>query len=130
DLHGFTHGGEAVGRLPSGKACFVAYAIPGERVVVEVVEEHKRWARGRLVEVVEPSPDRVPAPCPYFGQDEAGEPRCGGCALQHIAPERQAQLKRQVVVDQLEHIGKLSGPPVEDTVTPATFGYRCSARFA
>lgn len=130
DLHGFTHGGEAVGRLPSGKACFVAYAIPGERVVVEVVEEHKRWARGRLVEVVEPSPDRVPAPCPYFGQDEAGEPRCGGCALQHIAPERQAQLKRQVVVDQLERIGKLSGPPVEDTVTPATFGYRCSARFA
>ncbi|HEX2208155.1 MAG TPA: TRAM domain-containing protein, partial [Longimicrobium sp.] len=62
DLHGFTHGGEAVGRLPSGKACFVAYSIPGERVVVDVVEEHKRWARGRLVEVVEASPDRVDAP--------------------------------------------------------------------
>ena len=130
DLHGFTHGGEAVGRLPSGKACFVAYAIPGERVVVEVVEEHKRWARARLVEVVEASPDRVPAPCPYFGQDESGEPLCGGCALQHIAPARQAQLKRQVVVDQLERIGRLSEPPVADTVTPSGFGYRASARFA
>jgi tRNA/tmRNA/rRNA uracil-C5-methylase (TrmA/RlmC/RlmD family) len=130
ELHGVTHGGEAVGRLPDGKACFVAYAIPGERVVVEVVEEHRRWARGRLVEVLEASPDRVDPPCPYFGQDADGRARCGGCAFQHVAPERQAVLKRRIVVEQLERIGKLTDPPVASTLTPAPFGYRDAARFA
>jgi 23S rRNA (uracil1939-C5)-methyltransferase len=129
ELHGITHGGEAVGRLPSGKACFVPYAIPGESVVVEVVEEKKRWARGRLVEVVEASPDRADAPCPYFGQDPDGRTRCGGCALQHVTPRRQAEMKRRILVEQLERIGGISDPPVHPTVTPAAFGYRSSARF-
>lgn len=124
-LHGFTHGAEAVGRLPSGKACFVSHAIPGERVRVEVVEERARWARARLVEVLEPSPDRVDPPCPHFGPG-----RCGGCALQHVTPARQAALKRQVVVDQLERIGGISDPPVTETVTAGDFGYRNQARFA
>lgn len=124
-LHGLTHGGEAVGRLPNGKVCFVPYAIPGERVRVEIVEEHPRWARARLVEVLEASPDRVDPPCPYFGPD-----RCGGCVLQHVAPARQAAMKRRVVVEQLERIGKVVDPPVDDTVTIAASGYRNQARFA
>lgn len=124
-LEGFTHGGEAVGRLPSGKACFVAYAIPGERVRVEIVDEQKRWARARLLAVLEPSADRVEPPCPFFGPG-----RCGGCALQHIAPARQTQLKRQVVIDQLERIGGLAAPPVEATMTVGELGYRNQARFA
>lgn len=124
-LDGLTHGAEAVGRLPAGKACFVPYAIPGERVVVEVVEEHARWARARLVDVVEASPDRVEPPCPYFGPG-----RCGGCAVQHVAPRRQARMKRRVVVEQLERIGKLTDPPVADTVAVAELGYRSQARFA
>jgi 23S rRNA (uracil1939-C5)-methyltransferase len=128
ELYGLTHGGEAVGRLPDGKACFVPYAIPGERVEVEVVEERKRWSRGRLLAVLTASPDRVDAPCPHFGQDDDGRARCGGCAVQHIAPDRQAELKRQTVVDQLQRIGGIADPPVAPTVTPAAFGYRASAR--
>jgi tRNA/tmRNA/rRNA uracil-C5-methylase (TrmA/RlmC/RlmD family) len=124
-LTGMAHGGEAVGRLPGGKACFVGYAIPGELVRVEVVDERRRWARARLVEVLEPSPDRVEAPCPYFGPDA-----CGGCQLQHIAPALQRQLKRQVVIDQLERIGGMADPPVREVVTVADFGYRTHARFA
>lgn len=123
-LHGITHGGEAVGRLPDGRACFVPYAIPGERVLVEVVEQRKRWARGRVVEVVEPSPDRVAAPCPYFGPG-----RCGGCQLQHIAPAAQPALKRRVLVEQLQRIGRIPDPPVAETVEVAPFGYRNRARF-
>jgi tRNA/tmRNA/rRNA uracil-C5-methylase (TrmA/RlmC/RlmD family) len=123
-LDGITHGGEAVGRLPDGKACFVPYAIPGERVRVAVVEERRRWARARLVEVVEPSPDRVPAPCPYFGPD-----RCGGCQLQHLAPAAQPALKRRIVTEQLARIGRIADPPVAETVVVAPFGYRTSARF-
>lgn len=130
DLDGLTHGGEAVGRLPSGKACFVPYAIPGERVVVEVVEERSRWARARLVDVVAASPDRVQPPCPYAGPEEPGGPaRCGGCAFQHVAPPRQAAMKRRIVVEQLRRIGGFTDPPVAETRTPAPFGYRSHARF-
>lgn len=130
DLHGLTHGGEAVGRLPSGKACFVAHAIPGERVEVEVVEERARWARARLVRVLTPSPDRVEAPCPYFGPEQpGGPPRCGGCAFQHVAPRRQAEMKRRIVTEQLGRIGGFDDPPVEPTRTVAPFAYRTHARF-
>lgn len=124
-LDGITHGAEAVGRLPDGKACFVAYAIPGERVRVEVTEDHPRWCRARLVEVIEASPDRIAPPCPYFGPG-----RCGGCALQHVAPARQAALKRRIVAEQLEHIGRLPDPPVAETVAAGELGYRNRARFA
>lgn len=127
-LHGFTHGGEAVGRLPDGKACFVPYAIPGERVLVRVVEDRRRWARAQVVEVIEASADRVDAPCPLFGPG-----KCGGCRIQHIAPARQAELLRNVVADQLQRIGKIESPPVAETVRPHPgdgLGYRNRARFA
>lgn len=125
ELTGITHGGEAVGRLPEGKACFVPFAIPGERVRVEIVEERARWARARLLEVLSPSPDRVAPPCPLFGPGA-----CGGCHLQHVAPARQADLKRRVVVEQLERVGRIPAPPVEATVHVAETAYRTSARFA
>lgn len=131
ELHGLTHAGEAVGRLPNGKACFVAGAIPGERVLVEVTEQRKRWARARLVAVLHPSADRVEPPCPYYGSEEpGGPPRCGGCALQHVAPTRQAAMKRRIVTEQLERIGRFADPPVDQTRVPATQGYREQARFA
>lgn len=125
DLDGITHGGEAVGRLPDGKACFVPYAVPGERVRVRVVDERGSWARGELLEVLTPSPDRVTAPCPHFGPG-----RCGGCQLQHVAPAAQAALKRRIVSEQLTRIGHLTDPPVDETVVVAPFGYRTTARFA
>lgn len=124
ELEGITHGGEAVGRLPDGKACFVPYALPGERVRIELVEERKRWARGRVVEILRPSPDRVTAPCPYFGQD-----KCGGCQLQHLAPAAQPALKRRIVTEQLARIGRMTDPPVAETVVVRPFGYRNRARF-
>lgn len=124
-LTGFAHGGEAVGRLPDGKVCFVGYAAPGEHVRVAVREERARWARGEAVEVTTPHPDRMSPPCPYFGPD-----RCGGCQLQHLLPARQAALKRQVVAEQLERIGRFVDPPVAPTQRVADFGYRTRARFA
>ena len=135
-LHGFTHGAEAVGRRPDGKVCFVAHALPGERVRVAIETERKRWSRGRLLEVIEPSSDRVAPPCPYARPDA-----CGGCMLQHVRPARQAELLRQVVIDQLERIGHIHDPPVKGTRRPHTageqpedaeegLGYRTRARFS
>ena len=127
-LTGVAHGGEAVGRLPDGRAAFVGYAIPGERVRIRVVEDRGRWARAELLEVLEASPDRVQPPCPYFGQGA-----CGGCQLQHVAPARQLAWKRQVVEEQLARLGGVVDPPVDDAVAPPggwPQGYRTWARFA
>jgi 23S rRNA (uracil1939-C5)-methyltransferase len=129
-LDGIAHGGEAIGRH-AGKVIFVPYAIPGERVRVEIVEEKERWARARLVEVIEPSSDRLEPPCPYFGPD-----KCGGCQWQHIAYERQAELKAEIVADQLRRLGRIDKPTVADPLVLADdegyldYGYRNHTEFA
>ena len=125
ELEGIAHGGEAFGRH-EGKIIFVAYAIPGERVRAEVVREKKNWARARLLEVTAPSPYRVEPRCPYFGQD-----KCGGCQWQHIAYQKQVELKREIVVEQLRRIGHLENPPVRSVVQVGEpWHYRNNARFA
>jgi tRNA/tmRNA/rRNA uracil-C5-methylase (TrmA/RlmC/RlmD family) len=120
-VDGFTHGGEGVVRV-EGKAVFVPGALPGETVRVEVVDDRKRWARARLLEVLEASPWRVAA-------DDAQRHACGGCDLQHVDPAGQLALKTRVVREQLERVGRLTDPPVEDAraVGPAT-GYRTTTR--
>jgi 23S rRNA (uracil1939-C5)-methyltransferase len=127
-LTSIAHGGEAIGHH-AGKIIFVPYAIPGETVQAEIVEEKQRWARARLVRVVEPSPDRVLPPCPYFGPGQ-----CSGCQWQHIAYERQLQLKAEVVADQLRRLGRIEQPPVLEPIALASeaglldFGYRNHAQ--
>ncbi len=113
DLDAIAHGGEAIGRH-AGRAVFVPYAIPGERVAAEIVEEKERWARARLLKVLTPSPDRIAPPCPYFGPEQ-----CGGCQWQHIAYERQAKLKQAIVADQLRRLGHIAQPPVSDIIVLA-----------
>jgi 23S rRNA (uracil1939-C5)-methyltransferase len=122
-IDSIAHGGEGVGRV-DGKAHFVAGAMPGERVEVEVVREKRRWARARLIRVVEASPDRLEPPCPVFG-------RCGGCTWQYAAYERQLEWKRNVVVGQLAHLGRLENVDVRPTLAPGSpFAYRNRMDFA
>ncbi|NPA91606.1 MAG: class I SAM-dependent RNA methyltransferase [Chloroflexi bacterium] len=123
-LEGIAHGGEAFGRH-EGKIIFVPYAIPGERVRVQIVREKARWARARLIDVLTPSPDRITPPCPYFGPD-----KCGGCQWQHIAYPRQLALKREVVVDQLRRLGHVADPPVREVLAVGEpFHYRNHMQF-
>jgi len=96
-IDGFTHGGEGVGRI-DGKVVLVAGALPGERVRVTVTEDRPRWSRATLVEVLVPSPDRVTPPCPVADA-------CGGCDLQHVAPEAARRLRTRVVREQLARLG-------------------------
>ena len=124
-LTAMAHGGSALGRH-GGRVIFVPYTIPGERVRVEVVESHARWARARLLEVLEPSPQRVKPPCPYFGPDG-----CGGCHFQHIAYQAQAEYKQRVVADQLARLGGLRDVQVEDIIGAAEpWGYRNHVQFS
>jgi len=124
-LTAMAHGGAALGRH-QGRVVFVPYAIPGESVRVEIVETRPRWARGRLLEILRPSPHRVEAPCPYFGQG-----KCGGCQFQHIDYEAQAEFKRQVVIDQLARVGGLRQAKVQDCIGAAEpWKYRNHTQFS
>jgi len=96
-VDGFAHGGEGVGRI-DGKVVLIAGALPGERVRITIAEDHPRWSRARLVEVLVPSPDRVTPPCPVADE-------CGGCDLQHVAPAAARALKTRVVREQLARLG-------------------------
>jgi tRNA/tmRNA/rRNA uracil-C5-methylase (TrmA/RlmC/RlmD family) len=99
------HGGHCVARVgPGQRVVFVRHALPGEEVVVEITEgtEGDRFWRGDAVEVLTPSPDRVPAPCRY-----AGPGLCGGCDFQHVSLPAQRALKAAVVREQLARLAKL-----------------------
>ncbi len=120
-LEKMAHGGEALG-FHEGRAIFVAGGIPGERVRVELEEEHRTWARARLLEVLEPSPFRVEPPCPYFG-------KCGGCQWQHIDYQAQLQFKREILAEQLSRIGGLEAEVLPTIPSPWPWHYRNSVRF-
>ncbi len=124
-LTDMAHGGDALGRN-EGKVIFVPYAMPGEEVTVEIVEDKGRYARGRLVEILSPSPHRVDPPCPHFGPG-----RCGGCQWQHIAYPAQLELKATVVGDQLARLGRLPDVPVRRPIpSPSPWQYRNHVQFA
>ena len=93
--------GEGVGRV-ADFTVFVPGALPGERVLVRIDEVKKTYARGKLVEILEKSPQRISPACPIYDF-------CGGCQLQHLSYEGQLHWKRQQVVDAVERIGRLSG---------------------
>ncbi len=123
-MTGIAHGGEAMGKL-GPRTVFVAYALPGETVRIDLVEEHERWARGELRQVLSPHPQRVEPPCPHFGLG-----RCGSCQWQHMTLAAQREYKRQIVSDQLERLGKARSPRVQATVGAGPeWAYRTQAVF-
>lgn len=114
---GVAHGGEAVARV-DGKTHFVDGAMPGERVLGEVVKETASWARVELLRVLEPSPQRVEPPCRHFDT-------CGGCQWQYADYAAQLEWKQTIVAGQLAHLGRIAEPPVRPTVaTGPAYGYR------
>ena len=82
-------GGEGFARLPDGRACFVQGGLPNELCNVELVQNKKDFARGRVVEILERSDDRVQSKCALFG-------KCGGCSLQHLDPLKQSAYLERV----------------------------------
>ncbi len=99
------YGGDGLARLPGdehgrGKAVFVPFVLPGERVNASVTEEKPGFARASLQEVLQPSPQRTQALCPYFT-------RCGGCHYQHATYEQQLEIKASILKENLRRITKL-----------------------
>jgi len=116
------YGGEGVGRA-DGYVVFVPGGLPGDRLQVRLVQARSRFGRGAIEAVIEPSPQRVEAPCPYFG-------RCGGCRLQHVAYPAQLAYKTKQVADALERLGGLRDVPLRPIIgAEEIFGYRNKMEF-
>jgi 23S rRNA (uracil1939-C5)-methyltransferase len=114
--------GEAMAH-EGGRDVFVFGGIPGERVIVEVLRVRRKYVSARVVEVLEPSEQRVEPPCPYYGD-------CTGCQWQHFSYSAQLAAKRDKVVDALVRVGGFTAPPVSEVIPSAhEYGYRNHARF-
>jgi tRNA/tmRNA/rRNA uracil-C5-methylase (TrmA/RlmC/RlmD family) len=93
------HGGHFVARH-EGQVIFVRHALPGERVIVAVTSVANNFARADAVSIIEPSSDRVNAPCKYAGE-------CGGCDFQHVSLTSQRKLKSDVISEQFRRLAKI-----------------------
>ena len=115
------HGGASVAR-EDGKVWLVSYALPGEVVEAEPRGRQGGVAVAAATRVLEPSPHRVEAPCPYFGE-------CGGCQLQHASYAHQLELKRQVVEEAWARAGLRLPPDVAVLGMDDPWRYRIRGEF-
>jgi 23S rRNA (uracil1939-C5)-methyltransferase len=106
-----------------GKTVFIAGALPGERVTFRRRSFHKSHDEAELVEVLEPSRDRVAPRCAHFGV-------CGGCALQHLAPDAQLAAKQKELATNLERIGNVTPESWLPPLLGPHWGYRRRARLS
>lgn len=121
-----THDGKGIAAV-AGKKVFVPGALLGETVIFKRRKRRRNYDEAQLLEVVESSPERVPARCAAFGN-------CGGCSLQHISAEAQRDLKQRALKDSLQRIGKVLPErwldPVYVTGSESSWNYRRRARLA
>ena len=115
--------GRGVARI-DGLVVFVDGGLPGDTVNIEITHRHRRYIESRVLNVVEPSPDRVAPRCAHFGE-------CGGCRLQNLAYEKQLAFKAAQVRNHLQRIGGLEHlPEIPMIACEPTFGYRNKMEFA
>ena len=117
-----THDGRGIAAV-SGKKVFVAGALAGETVRFQRRKSRRNFDEAELLEVIEPSPERIEPRCAAFD-------RCGGCSLQHVAAEEQRALKFQALRDNLERIGKVDAESWLEPIVGPTWHYRRRARLA
>jgi len=117
------YGGNGMGRLANGKAVFVPGVLPGEKVRVRLYKEQKGYAQAELLEILEPSEDRIQPRCPHFGS-------CGGCHYQHMPYPSQLNYKQVILTEQFLRLGNFPNPPLKSIVpSPVEFNYRNNVQF-
>ncbi len=114
-IDSLSNSGDGVGRFEN-KVVFVPFALPGEKVLVQVTLHKKTFLKARLVEVIESSPDRVSPRCNVFGQ-------CGGCDWQNLVYEKQLYWKKRNLIEVLKRVGKVSVDNVIEEVHPSPLQY-------
>lgn len=108
EVIGLGHEGEGVGKVEDFTV-FVSGALPGEKVLAKVIKVSKNFAVGKLLKIIDPSPERTEPVCTIYK-------RCGGCQLMHTSYEAQLKLKTQRVEDTIRRIGKIDGFEIYPTI--------------
>ena len=111
------HGGHFIARY-EGAVIFVRHGLPGELVDIAITSIGSSFNRGDVVTVIEPSADRVDAPCRFANRNG-----CGGCDFQHVAISAQRKLKSDVITEQFSRIAKMDIRVEVEEVSPA-LGWR------
>jgi 23S rRNA (uracil1939-C5)-methyltransferase len=114
------YGGEGLGRI-DGRVVFTPFVLPGERIRAQARHEKPGLVRAHALEVLDPAPQRVEPPCPYFF-------RCGGCHYQHAPYEYQLAFKRSILVEELRRLGKIEPPADIPIVAADPWAYRNRAQ--
>ena len=116
------YGGDGLAHA-DGNTVFVPYVLPGEEVRAGVKTKKKKLIWAGLLEVTNPSKERVAAKCPHFQ-------KCGGCHYQHISGAEQVRLKKEILLETLYRLGGITwkGEIREHTAEP--YGYRNRAQWA
>ncbi len=120
DIVDLTHEAAGVARI-DGKTVFVADSLPGERVVLRRTHRQRKLDYAITEQVLRASPDRVQPKCPHFGL-------CGGCALQHLAPEAQLAFKQTQLVENLARLGNVQAAQLLEPLRGPVWNYRRRAR--
>ena len=120
-IEGYGEGGMGVARI-DGRVVFVHGALRGETCRVLILKTLKSVAFAKVLEVLEPSSERITPDCPYF-------PRCGGCTYRHIRYEEELRLKKQRVQDNLSRIGGSDVTVEEILGAQDTLRYRNKAQY-
>ena len=115
------YGGDGLARH-DGKAVFVPYSVPGDKLLVRPVVEKKNFTRAEIVQVITPGNGRIAPTCSHFG-------KCGGCDWQQLEYSRQIEAKR-LILEELFHHHFPETRPLPITMRPSSrpFAYRSRAR--
>ena len=114
EVNSIAHGGHCVARY-NGQVIFVRHAIPGEKVIVEITDKSKNFARGNCIRVIKTSSHRIKPACRY-----AHPGGCGGCDFQHIELGHQRALKAEIIREQFSRLAKLEIAIEVEKVEPTT----------
>ena len=117
-----------LGRV-NGKAVFIPYTIPGEKVTITVSEEKNSYLYGKVKDILLSSPFRTVPACKYYYD-------CGGCTLQHIDYKMQLDIRKNLIKEAIERNGKITsgitgypGIPEIEVAEGIPYSYRCRAQF-
>ncbi|MGI9272918.1 MAG: 23S rRNA (uracil(1939)-C(5))-methyltransferase RlmD [Woeseiaceae bacterium] len=121
-INAATHDGRGIADV-TGKKVFVGGALQGEEVRFVRRKSKRNFDEAELLEILEPSSDRIQARCEAYG-------RCGGCALQHVSDEHQRAIKFQTLKDNLERIGGVAPEEWLEPIVAPSWNYRRRARLA
>jgi len=117
------YGGEGIARV-DGFVIFIRGAVPGDRIIARIFKKRKGYANASIIEILDPSPARIPSPCKYSGH-------CGGCNYQYLDYDTQLFYKREHVIDSIKRLGSIEDVKVNETIpSEEKYGYRNKMEFS